>query len=101
MTTALPPLANRTDRFFPFYAMELVKQALALEAMAEHAAQVRAGGLYATSPCISVCRMDPQGNLCQGCFRTLDEICQWSKSDTAAKRQIWSRIEQRIQGSTA
>ena len=76
-------------------------QALALEAMAEHAAQVRAGGLYATSPCISVCRMDPHRNLCQGCFRTLDEICQWSKSDTAAKRHIWGRIEQRIQGSTA
>jgi predicted Fe-S protein YdhL (DUF1289 family) len=76
-------------------------QALALEAMAKLAAQVRAGGLYATSPCISVCRMDPQVNLCQGCFRSLDEICQWSKSDTAAKRQIWSRIEQRIQGSTA
>jgi len=76
-------------------------QALALEAMAKLAAQVRAGGLYATSPCISVCRMDPKVNLCQGCFRTLDEICQWSKSDTAAKRQIWSRIEQRIQGSTA
>ncbi len=76
-------------------------QALALEAMGKLAAQVRAGGLYATSPCISVCRMDPRGNLCQGCFRTLDEICQWSKSDTAAKRHIWGRIEQRVQGSTA
>jgi aspartate/methionine/tyrosine aminotransferase len=31
MSPALPPLANRTDRFFPFYAMELVKQAAALE----------------------------------------------------------------------
>ena len=29
------------------------------------------------SPCNSVCRMDPNGATCVGCFRTLDEIARW------------------------
>ena len=29
------------------------------------------------SPCISVCRMDAVSGLCEGCFRTLDEIAAW------------------------
>lgn len=76
-------------------------QALALEVMVKRAAEVSLDGAFVQSPCISICRMEPHGKLCQGCFRTLDEICQWSKSDAATKRQIWSRIEQRIQGRTA
>lgn len=50
------------------------------------------------SPCTSVCRMSGDTGLCEGCFRTLDEIVAWSRigdEGDAGKRSIWSRIEQR------
>ncbi len=48
------------------------------------------------SPCVSVCRMDADRGLCVGCYRTLDEICEWSRMDDAAKRQTWAAIAQRL-----
>lgn len=50
------------------------------------------------SPCTSVCRMSGDTGLCEGCFRTLDEIVAWSRiSDEGenGKRSIWSSISQR------
>jgi len=44
------------------------------------------------SPCISVCRMSPDGSQCEGCFRTLDEIRLWSGADSGLKRSIWARL---------
>lgn len=38
------------------------------------------------SPCIDVCRMNPRTELCDGCFRTIDEIAGWSSFDDAQKR---------------
>jgi uncharacterized protein len=29
------------------------------------------------SPCVKVCIMDPQRDVCTGCARTLDEIARW------------------------
>ena len=29
------------------------------------------------SPCINVCRMDARSGLCDGCYRTIDEIAAW------------------------
>ena len=29
------------------------------------------------SPCVKVCIMDPQREVCMGCGRTLDEIARW------------------------
>ena len=29
------------------------------------------------SPCVKVCIMDPQREVCMGCGRTLDEIAHW------------------------
>ncbi|MEP6792615.1 MAG: DUF1289 domain-containing protein [Ramlibacter sp.] len=49
------------------------------------------------SPCISVCRMEEASGLCGGCFRTLEEIAGWSRMDDAGKREIWARIEQRVE----
>lgn len=51
------------------------------------------------SPCISVCRMNELTGLCEGCYRTLDEIRQWSSADNPVKRSIWTRIEQRLAAS--
>ena len=48
------------------------------------------------SPCVSVCRMDAASGLCEGCFRTLDEIAAWSRMDDEGKRTAWSLITQRI-----
>ena len=35
-------------------------------------------------------------HLCEGCYRTLDEIRQWSSADDQAKRSIWTQIERRL-----
>ena len=48
------------------------------------------------SPCISVCRMSDRSGLCQGCFRTREEIAGWSGAGDASKRQLWKLIEQRM-----
>jgi predicted Fe-S protein YdhL (DUF1289 family) len=47
------------------------------------------------SPCTSVCRMNPDTGLCEGCWRTIDEIIQWAQLSDADKRAIWSQIERR------
>ena len=50
------------------------------------------------SPCTSVCRMNGATGLCEGCFRTLDEIVAWSRvgdEGEDGKRSIWSKIQQR------
>jgi prolyl-tRNA editing enzyme YbaK/EbsC (Cys-tRNA(Pro) deacylase)/predicted Fe-S protein YdhL (DUF1289 family) len=48
------------------------------------------------SPCISVCNMNAARGLCEGCFRTRDEIAAWGYSDNSAKKATWARIEQRM-----
>ena len=47
------------------------------------------------SPCISVCRMNPQSGLCEGCLRSIEEIAQWGNAGDELKRAILKRIEQR------
>ena len=55
----------------------------------------RAASHQVASPCVSICNIDDVTGLCEGCFRTLDEIAVWSQMDNAAKREVWSRITQR------
>ncbi|MGZ3255034.1 MAG: DUF1289 domain-containing protein [Burkholderiaceae bacterium] len=47
------------------------------------------------SPCTSVCTMHPQTGLCNGCFRTIDEIVQWGTASESTKRAIWIALLQR------
>jgi predicted Fe-S protein YdhL (DUF1289 family) len=47
------------------------------------------------SPCISLCVMDAAGELCIGCFRTLDEIAAWSVLDASAKRAVLAALPAR------
>ena len=54
-----------------------------------------ATGQNIPSPCISVCRMSEASGWCEGCFRTLDEIAQWSRLGDADKRSVWALIERR------
>ncbi|HEY0845641.1 MAG TPA: DUF1289 domain-containing protein [Noviherbaspirillum sp.] len=49
----------------------------------------------APSPCINVCRMDPRTGLCEGCFRTIEEIAQWSTATEEFKRAAWREIRRR------
>lgn len=42
----------------------------------------------ATSPCINVCTLDADSGLCQGCFRTIDEISVWSRASNEEKLTI-------------
>jgi predicted Fe-S protein YdhL (DUF1289 family) len=39
--------------------------------------------------------MDAATGLCEGCFRTLDEIAAWGSLDEAGRREVWQLIEQR------
>jgi len=69
------------------------------ELIAARAILARATADNIPSPCISVCRMSELTGLCEGCYRTLDEIRDWSSADDSAKRAIWQRIEQRLAAS--
>ena len=48
------------------------------------------------SPCISVCRMDRERGWCSGCLRTLEELREWGRADSARKYAVWGLISQRI-----
>jgi predicted Fe-S protein YdhL (DUF1289 family) len=47
------------------------------------------------SPCIDVCRMDPQGRYCEGCLRTLDEIAGWGTLDRIERLHVWTLLRDR------
>jgi predicted Fe-S protein YdhL (DUF1289 family) len=47
------------------------------------------------SPCIGVCRMTAATGLCEGCFRTIDEITQWRTATEKEKRAVWIEIKRR------
>ncbi|WP_232834610.1 YbaK/EbsC family protein [Rhodoferax ferrireducens] len=66
------------------------------ELIAARALLARATAENVPSPCISVCRMNELTGLCEGCYRTLDEIRLWSSADDPAKRAMWTQIEQRL-----
>jgi uncharacterized protein len=57
---------------------------------------MNAGPEPVPSPCVSVCRMNGATGLCEGCWRTLDEIAHWSTMDDEARRVVWLHIDQRI-----
>jgi prolyl-tRNA editing enzyme YbaK/EbsC (Cys-tRNA(Pro) deacylase)/predicted Fe-S protein YdhL (DUF1289 family) len=44
------------------------------------------------SPCISVCRINADSGICEGCFRSLAEISGWSRSGPEAQRELWKTI---------
>ena len=52
-------------------------------------------GAPVPSPCINVCRMNAQTGLCEGCFRTIDEIARWGTASNEFKRTVWGEIRRR------
>lgn len=73
----------------------------AMERLAARLVLARATAENVPSPCVSVCRMDPVTNWCEGCLRTIDEIRAWGSADDDAKRGLWTRIEQRLKETSA
>jgi predicted Fe-S protein YdhL (DUF1289 family) len=47
------------------------------------------------SPCINICRMNAQTGFCEGCFRTIAEIANWSTASEEFKRTVWMEIKRR------
>jgi len=54
-----------------------------------------AAGADVASPCNNVCRMNASTGLCEGCFRTLDEIAAWSAMSDAEKRAVLVQLPAR------
>jgi len=68
----------------------------AIKILASKADAVRAMTENIPSPCVSVCQMDAQSGLCVGCYRSLEEIRDWSVLGANKKKVVWSVIEQRL-----
>ena len=47
------------------------------------------------SPCINVCKMDAPTGLCQGCYRTIDEITRWSRAAEDERARILDAVAER------
>jgi len=47
------------------------------------------------SPCINICQMDAASGLCQGCFRTLEEIAAWAGASDEARQAVLDEVEKR------
>ena len=70
-------------------------QVTAIDTVAARAILIKAGGEI-VSPCISVCQMNATTGVCEGCFRTGEEIAAWGNAGNQAKLATWARIEERI-----
>jgi predicted Fe-S protein YdhL (DUF1289 family) len=76
--------------------LDEVARQFAIKTLADRAVSVRAMVTDVPSPCVSICRMDTGSGLCEGCFRTIEEIRAWSGSDDAAKKVMWARLTERL-----
>lgn len=47
------------------------------------------------SPCVKICVIHPDTRLCTGCLRTIDEITQWSRMSTDARRAVMAELPAR------
>jgi predicted Fe-S protein YdhL (DUF1289 family) len=68
----------------------------AIQSLTARANSVSLAGENIPTPCISVCRVNADDGLCEGCFRTLGEISAWSRSTAANKRELWKIIMHRV-----
>ena len=47
------------------------------------------------SPCVKLCVIHPEERLCVGCYRTIEEISQWSRLAPAARAVIMADLAER------
>lgn len=53
-------------------------------------------GKRAPSPCIDVCRFDPQTGWCLGCGRTASETREWSKQTPFRRNRLKQQLPDRL-----
>lgn len=76
--------------------LDILVRENAIKTLAARAVSVSAMAEKIPSPCVNVCRMDTGSGLCEGCFRTIEDIREWGRSDDAAKKVMWSQITERL-----
>ena len=47
------------------------------------------------SPCILVCKLHAESQICVGCLRTRDEIARWSRADDTYKQAVVNILKER------
>jgi len=47
------------------------------------------------SPCIQICVVHPEERICTGCYRTIDEITQWSKMSPEDRTRVMEELPDR------
>lgn len=47
------------------------------------------------SPCVSVCQLEPDSDICRGCLRTRDEIAMWGRASNAERLAIIEKLHER------
>jgi len=52
------------------------------------------------SPCIKICRIDPETGWCEGCLRTLDEIAAWYRLSEKEHRAVLAACDRRRLAAT-
>ena len=48
------------------------------------------------TPCIAVCMINPQTDLCYGCGRTMPEIARWPRMASSERLAIMAGLPQRM-----
>lgn len=51
-----------------------------------------------STPCVNICRLDPQTGLCAGCGRTLDEIARWGEISEDERLALMAAARARLVG---
>lgn len=52
------------------------------------------------TPCISICAIDAETELCEGCGRTLDEISNWSRMTSEQRSEVMRALPLRLKSIT-
>ena len=53
--------------------------------------------MAASSPCINICQMDDDSDLCLGCGRTIDEIIAWGSLREDQRQAIMADLPARLE----
>ena len=46
------------------------------------------------SPCVNICYLDDH-NVCQGCYRSGEEITTWMRLDNEGRKQVLANVRER------
>lgn len=47
------------------------------------------------SPCVKLCVVHPEARICVGCFRSIDEIANWSRLTPSERQAIMAELPAR------